>query len=440
MSIIQAESNNIFASKIKSGCEFIYFSNKIGDFYINNSLKYSFGKNGIYKLEKTSEYFEKISEINVEFEVIKNYEELFKFIPLFKYICVEPDLESLIFSNFKVKYLKYEAYIQTLEGIRWQNIYKLKNRPYSNEFFAEIEILQSEKIAYQNEFPFLDYSYFKNHEFLEKIRNFNLQDLFKLLYGENPKFILENLATIYDYVEINHENEDSDICLIDPESAKYFENVLYIGSFFKKIPKGNYSKCVLFQPALKKYKKFEEKKIEIKNKDHQLYYDNDLLRLYAIENDAFSFKKNIYASLKKYVFQEIQKRVKKTNFDSNWMEYLKKSNVEMIKILYKTNEMIESIMKILENAVEINFLKNYDIEFNGKIIILSVSSKTNDEIYMHNKKIFEIKDKYEKIYLISLAKVQEVDVKKEFLLQKKEKFIFNNYADLFYWNIIDVII
>ena len=233
--------------------------------------------------------------------------------------------------------------------------------------------------------------------------------------------------------------------IIEKELARYFENVVYIGS----TPSQGVNLQIIYDVRYSNYDNWSDKKTLLNVETYQenkLYFDADLEKLKLCNLGVKKNEKNIYLEVKNYVLQEIRARILKKPYNQEWKEFLKFSGVEYILILQKAQKFIDNFFSIysleyeclfdyyIDQELKIDFMQQMPEGF--KIIDCYWTMPNN--IYSSYRAQSVLKNLHFKLseyFIISASQVTQLDLEKLGKSEIKEQ----NYKKdennvLYYWN------
>jgi hypothetical protein len=330
-------------------------------------------------------------------------------------------------NGFSLKYTHEINFINCREGHLWNLIFKLLNKPYSMDLFAQI--LAFKGVAYDNPFPYVQYSPLYKNEMVLEIEFLLTQcvqnaeyfiKLFKLISGEEPIWgpsVNDMLNKEFLAKAIAIETEDGEYNLIDKSLAPYFENVVYIGhkpndgSNLQILPEFSFKQGALTWPE-------KEIACEINTAREQKFaLIGSMGELKASNLGILDKETNLYAQIKEYIIKEIELKLKKHDVHNEWKTWLIRSGIEYMKLLNKGQNLENNFFIWFEKFVQKSCI---DYRFNS---LLPETNLISDFYAIDNNKQITIAKFFLNIQL------EEQIYKKDVQIAQFSKI--NNLADVY---------
>lgn len=415
----------IFVDNLQIGLDYAFFKEKDVLIYFNDKiLEYSdksFLFDVQYALEKE---FDSLIlnnlKVNNKSKVITSFVKLQEYAQKYNYIALEDDGLKYLFEDFG--YIDYCLYKNSLEGIRWKKIFKIKNDVILSENLRDLEIFCDNKEWYNFVFPIIYKEDFN-------LQNLTHEELYFYFFKEKPIYIpIDINDEIFNKIYIKKCKKAKKIinkCLV----SYINEPVLYIGndSF------DSFSECLCYMPNYIKINKFESKKIEIiiSNKtEEQFYIDGKYSKIIANRLNLYSNQKKLYVEILKFVRNDLYLIIQKKEY-GNWRKFLQ-NTLELLKINDKVEKIEKKFIEFLDqNDCSFEVKHNFDFYDNNKSIAIDIKLFPCSFLKIMSG-FLKIREDVQEYFLISPDKIIKVDLE---ALQdiRYENLAKSMYDDLFYW-------
>jgi len=274
-------------------------------------------------------------------------------------------VHMLAASRVRCNYILQDAFFQTEEGMAWQLLFQLRNKPYESRLLKQICMLAKihDKQIMNNVFPYVHHSPLHNHALVKEIESCvavnNWPKLFKHIFNRdcqwNPDINHEeNMQFLNQAILVKRNIEhDCDCWIIDKSLAPYFDNVISIGAApvagakLHIIHDTSYIKHDNFSSTLVSTFGTKTAAIQINTlKEQKLALQGKIGQLLASNLGVLEHEHSLHAYIKNCVIEEIKARLNDIkNYDESWKNWLMKSGLEHIKILQKAKLLYETFFE-----------------------------------------------------------------------------------------------